>query len=112
MGMITTILLHNDALADIAREPAAFVSNLSDAIAMRMGGFDTGVDVPGRVDVAKVVSSTHSTHAYFVRVGQGDAKAIGWANADQADLDAMATFLKAKGYSVRAPRAKTKDNAA
>lgn len=112
MGMMTTILLHNDALADIARAPAAFVSNLTDAIAMRMGGVDTGVDVPGRLDAAKIVSSTHSAHAYFVRVAQGDAKAIGWANAEQEDLDAMATFLKAKGYSVRAPRAKTDKTAA
>ena len=107
MGMMTTILLQNDALESITKAPEAFVANLREGIAMQMSGFHQEIDTPDRTGVAKIVASTHSSHAYFVRVGQGDAKAIGWANAEQADLDAMAAFLKAKGYSVRAPRAKT-----
>lgn len=106
MGMNATLLLRTDHLDEIRENPQEFVDNLATAIQLHGMGHTDHIGAGNAANVADVVSVTHSSHEHFIRVGGNTAHPVGWANATDADLEAMAAFLKAKGYGIRKPRAR------
>jgi ABC-type transporter Mla subunit MlaD len=107
MGMITVLLLRNDHLGEIQDNAQEFIDNAQQAVQMHGMGHAQPVRAGNAANAADVVSVAHASHDHFVRVHGNTAHTVGWNNATQEDLDAMAAFLKAKGYGIRAPRAKT-----
>jgi hypothetical protein len=107
MGMITVLLLRNDHLHTVQENAQEFIDQTQQAIQMHGMGHARAIAAGEASNVADVVSVAHASHDHFVRVHGNTAHTVGWNSATQDDLDAMAAFLKAKGYGIRKPRAKT-----
>ena len=67
MGLNTTIVILNDALGYIKRDPAAFVKRLEQAI--QEGAKGQWIPVGGHGNAAQVVETHHADYDVLVKVG-------------------------------------------
>jgi hypothetical protein len=81
MGFQTTIIIRNDALGDIERNPSQFVQNLILAI-QEISGVPEGLDVPcgHHGNVARVVECHHSDSTTIIASGGSTAELLATVN--------------------------------
>jgi hypothetical protein len=78
MGFQTTIIIRNDAIGDIQRNPAQFVDGLLHAINEVSAGDTKGWDVPcgNHANVARVIEVHHSDSTTIVASGGSTAELL------------------------------------
>lgn len=103
MGINSIVLIHGDALPQIDENSTSFVAELSQAI-HHMDRLDKAhVGAGNAAKAAQVITAAHSSTDYFVRVHGNTAHHVTWQDAQEDDLQAMAEFLRSKGYTVSRP---------
>jgi len=77
MGFNTAVVIHNDALHDIAKDPD-FGKNLAEAVSM-LSGRGGRVNVPSgsQCNAATVIATTHSSDCVVVAVGGNYGNVLG-----------------------------------
>ncbi len=76
MGNQTTIIIRNDAIHEIEKNPHEFVRNLCNAIERVAGGFaNNGIDIPtgNHANVARVIEVHHSDSTTIIASGASTA---------------------------------------
>lgn len=99
MGLNTIVLLHNDHLHTLEENAEEFTQELCTGVQNAFGE-KVNIGTGNAANVAQVITTTHSSYDYFVRVQGNTAKALGYQNVETDDLEAMANFLREQGYTV------------
>lgn len=106
MGMNTVILLRNDALNELNKDPKA-----GETIARAVQSFVPGKGRPNGLSVAlgncvnalDIVSVHHNSHPMIVVNSGNQARPVTYLSAKTSDLEIMAEMLRDHGYAVQAP---------
>jgi hypothetical protein len=99
MGFNTTIVIMNDALHQIGKDPE-FGKNVAEAIMMRETYGDKLVDIPSgnHVNAASVIETHHADGMHAVLVGGNSGYNLGWVGGyslNPSDSEHAKTLLKA-----------------
>ena len=114
MGFNTTVMVYNDALGSIARDPE-FGKTLADAIlTLREAGGRVAVN---KSDAARVIETHHADGTAVVAVGGNHGSVLGYVggtdhHTDAGKLAALRSLADALGFKlIRKPVKKSKKKA-
>lgn len=99
MGLNTIVLLHNEHLNSVRENGEEFTQELCTGVENSFGE-KVNIGVGQISNAAQIVTTTHDSYEYFMRVQGKEVKVLGHQTVQTDDLEAMAEFLKEHGYSV------------
>ena len=103
MGWNTTIVVYNDALGDIEKDPQ-FGKNLAAAVSQAASGKRIDIAAGSHCNAAHVVESHHADSTVVVTVGGNigikRAHVHGWRDGDELQKDLIEQWAEKIGYKL------------